>query len=157
MTLEVNRLLSKFRINVNHIINNTDNTIEDIKSEAYLVLHTNLERIELDERVFINELKNNCLKFNKYNRVMNTKVDWERFNRYEERLQHEYSNGMEIDEDMILGLHLIKDVADEEEYQLLLDYYRYGQKLTSEKYNMKEGTIRKRVFKLIQRLKKELE
>lgn len=152
----VNNMIKKFRININYILRNTDNTMEDIQNESFLVLHDFLDRIKDNEKVFINELRNRCLKFNKYNRVMNTKEDWERFNRYEERLQHEYDNGMEIDEDLLLGLQVIKEATSEEEYNFLIYYYQYGQEETSKKYDLKEGTVRKRVFTLTNKIKKEL-
>lgn len=152
----VNKMIKKFRININHIINNSDNTIEDIQSESFLVLHDFMDKIKDNEKVFINELKSRCLKFNKYNRIMNTKEDWNRFNEYEERLKDEYENGMEINEDAVLGLQMIKEVTNEEEYSFLIYYYSYGQEETSKKYNLKAGTLRKRVHILINKIKKEL-
>lgn len=152
----VNKMIKKFRININHIINNSDNTIEDIQCESFLVLHDFMDKIKDNEKVFINELRSRCLKFNKYNRIMNTKEDWNRFNRYEERLKDEYENGMEINEDSILGLQMIKEVTNEEEYNFLMYYYSHGQEETSKKYNFKTGTLRKRVYTLINKIKKEL-
>lgn len=152
----VNKMIKKFRININHIINNSDNTIEDIQSESFLVLHDFMDKIKENEKVFINELRNRCLKFNKYNRKLDEKSNWEKFNEYEERLKYEYENGMEIDEDAILGLQMIKEVTSEEEYSFLMDYYSYGQEETSKKYNIKVGTLRKRVHTLQNKIRKEL-
>lgn len=152
----IDTMIKKFRINVNYILKNSDNTIEDVRGESYIVLHEFINNIKENEKVFINELRNRCLKFNKYNRVMNTKEDWKRFNGYEENLQLEYDNGMEINEDTILGIHMIKEKTCEEEYSFLMFYHRYGQEETSKKYNLKAGTVRKRVHTIQQRIKKEL-
>ncbi|MGL6185553.1 MAG: hypothetical protein ACRC1T_09275 [Clostridium chrysemydis] len=152
----VQNMISKFRININQIIRNSDNTIEDIESESFLVLHDFFDKIKENEKVFINELRSRCLKFNKYGKRLDNKEDWERFNRYEESLQHEYKNAMEINEDLILGIHVIKEKICEEEYSFLIHYFRYGQEETSKKYGLKEGTVRKRVHTLINKIKKEL-
>ena len=62
----VNELIKKFRININQIVTNSDNTIDDIENEAFIVLSENYNEIMNNNRVFINELKKKCLKFNKY-------------------------------------------------------------------------------------------
>lgn len=63
---KLNQLLQKFHINIQQIINNSDNEFEDIKNEAYIILQENYDEILKNERVFINKLKAKCLKFNKY-------------------------------------------------------------------------------------------
>lgn len=152
----VQSMISKFRININQIIRNSDNTMEDIENESFLVLHDFFDKIKDNEKIFINELRSRCLKFNKYGRRLDNKEDWERFNRYEESLQHEYKNSMDINEDLILGINVIKEKICEEEYSFLIHYFRYGQKETSIKYSLKEGTVRKRVHTLINKIRKEL-
>lgn len=152
----VHNMINRFKININQIIRNSDNTMEDIENESFLVLHDFFDKIKENEKVFINELRSRCLKFNKYGRRLDNKDDWERFNRYEESLQYEYKNAMEIDEDLILGIHIIKEKICEEEYSFLIYYFRYGQGETSKKYNLKEGTVRKKVHSLISKIKKEL-
>lgn len=152
----VQQMISNFRINVNQIIRNSDNTIEDIESESFLVLHDFFDEIKDNNKVFINELKTRCLKFNKYGRRLDNKKDWERQNMYEERLQYEYDNGMEINEDIIVGIQAIKEKICEEEYSFLIYYYENGQEETSKKYNLKVGTTRKRVYDLIKKIRKEL-
>ena len=62
----VNELIKKFRININQIVTNSDNTIDDVENEAFIVLSENYNEIMNNNRVFINELKKKCLKFNKY-------------------------------------------------------------------------------------------
>lgn len=152
----LNNLMNKFRKNINQIISNSDNTIDDVKSESFLVLHDFFDKIKENEKIFINELRTRCLKFNKYNRRLDNKEDWERLNRYEESLQYEYNNPMDINEDLILGIQSVKEVTCEEEFSFLMHYFRYGQKETSIKYDLKEGTVRKRVHTLINRIRKEL-
>lgn len=67
MLSTVNSLISKFKINVNQIISNSDHDREDILNESYLVVQEHYDKIVKNERVFINELKTRGLKFNKYN------------------------------------------------------------------------------------------
>lgn len=152
----VHNMIRKFRININQIIRNSDNTIEDIESESFLVLHDFFDKIKENEKVFINELRSRCLKFNKYGKRLDNKEDWDRFNRYEESLQNEYKNSLEINEDLILNINIIKEKICEEEYSFLIHYFRYGQEETSKRYDLKKGTVRKRVHTLINKIKKEL-
>ncbi|MGL6101314.1 MAG: hypothetical protein ACRC0G_17045, partial [Fusobacteriaceae bacterium] len=155
-TENVEKYIRKFRINVNHILANSDNDIDDIRIEAYLILHEFVDSIKENEKVFINELKKKCLRFNKYGKRLDSKSGWERNNRYEKMLQDEYDNGMEIDENLILGIHVIKQIISEEEYSFLLYYYDNGQEETSKRYGMTIGAIRKKVHSLTSRAKKEV-
>ncbi len=56
MMKKAEQLIKKFRININQIIANSDNTMDDIRNEAYLVVADNYSSIQKNERVFINEL-----------------------------------------------------------------------------------------------------
>lgn len=150
------KLLKKFRINISQIIRNSDNTMEDIESESYLVLHDFFDSIRENENIFINELRRKCLRFNKYGKRIDSKRDWDRFNAYEKALEADYENPMDTNEDLILNINLVKEIVSEEEYSFLIYYFGYGQEETSKKYNIKEGTARKRVHVLISKIKKEL-
>ncbi|MGL5963193.1 MAG: hypothetical protein ACRCZ2_02155 [Fusobacteriaceae bacterium] len=156
MAENVEKYIRKFRINVNYILKNSDNDMDDIRSEAYLILHEFVDSIKENEKVFINELKRRCLRFNKYGKRLDSKSGWERNNRYEKMLQDEYDNEMEIDENLILGIHVIKQIVSEEEYSFLLYYYDNGQEETSKRYGMTTGAIRKKAHVLISRVKKEV-
>ena len=153
----VDRLIKKFRININQIINNSDNEYEDVKNEAYIVLNDNYDRIVKDEKVFINELRNSCLKFNKYNTRITEKERWERYNILEERLVHNYKNELEINEDVIVGIESIKKYITQYEYDFLIYYVVHGGRITSDKYNISESTVRKRFELIKKRIRKEME
>ena len=150
----VDKLIKKFRINITQIINNSDNEYEDIKNEAYIVVHDNYDKIIKDERVFINELRNSCLRFNKYNVRITEKERWERYNMLEERLSYDFKNELEINEDVIVGLETIKRYVTQPEYDFLIYYTTYGGKLTSERYNMRENTVRKNFEIIKKRIRK---
>lgn len=152
----VNSMIKKFRINVRDIINNSDNTMEDVTNESFIILHNFFDEIKDNEIVFIRELRNKCLKFNKYGKKINSKKDWERFNAYEEKLQYEYKNEFEINEDKICDLNTIKNIICENEYDFLIFYYENGGRDTAIKYNISNGAVRKRVYTLINKIKKEL-
>lgn len=94
-------LLQHFHIDIHQIINNSDNTFDDIKNEGYIVLHEHYDEIEKDNKVFINELRKRCLKFNKYNRRIDTKAKWEEFNNLKENLRNEVNLYSQIDEDTL--------------------------------------------------------
>ncbi len=38
----VHNMINRFKININQIIRNSDNTMEDIENESFLVLHDSL-------------------------------------------------------------------------------------------------------------------
>lgn len=152
----VNSLIRKFRINVNQIIANSDNTIEDVTNEAYIVVDENLSKIMKNERVFINELKTRCLKFNKYGKRIESKDRWEVFNSREENIANTIATSCTINEDMLCLKLDIKDVVGEENYNFLLDYFSYPKAYMSLKYKISEPTINKRAKKLIDRLRREL-
>lgn len=152
----IHYMIKRFNRSINQIIRNSDNTLEDIESESFLVLHDYFDKIMENEKVFINELRTRCLRFNKYGKRLDNKEDWERHNRYEEALALNYKNSMEINEDLILSIHVIKEKICEEDYNFLIYYFSYGQEETSNKYNLKEGTVRKKVHVLIKKLRKEL-
>ena len=127
----VNTLISKFIINVNQIINNSDNTMEDIKNEAYIVVDNNYSKIKENERVFINELKTRCLKFNKYGKRIESKERWKEFNNREEAMVEQFNNEYDINEDVLCQLLDVKEIIGEESYKFLIDYYNFGSKETS--------------------------
>lgn len=150
----INNMIQKFRINVNQILANSDNTIEDIINESCIVLQEHKKAIDENNNVFINELRKRCLKFNKYGRRIDSKKQWEIFNNREEALQYEYRNPLDINEDVICGINDVKKIISKDEYNFLMDYYSYGGNYTAKKYNIKEDLVRKRVSLLIKKLKK---
>lgn len=152
----INNMIQKFRINVNQILANSDNTIEDIINESCIVLQEHREAIEENNNIFINELRKRCLKFNKYGKRLDSKKQWEVFNDREETLQYEYHNPMDINEDIICGINDVKKLISKEEYDFLIGYYSYGGNYTANKYNMKEEFVRKRVHLLINKVKKKM-
>lgn len=153
----VDKLIKKFRINVTQIINNSDNEYDDIKNEAYIVVNDNYDRIVKDEKVFINELRNSCLKFNKYNTRITEKDRWEKYNALEERLAYDFKNNLDINEDIIVGIEAVKKCVTQFEYDFLIYYVTYGGKSTSDKYNISESTVRKRFELIKKRIRKEME
>lgn len=152
----VNTLISKFIINVNQIINNSDNTMEDIKNEAYIVVDNNYSRIKENERVFINELKTRCLKFNKYGKRIESKERWKEFNNREEAMVEQFNNEYDINEDVLCQLLDVKEIIGEESYKFLIDYYNFGSKETSLRYHMSEPTVKKRVNEMISKVRRKL-
>lgn len=152
----VNTLISKFIINVNQIINNSDNTMEDIKNEAYIVVDNNYSRIKENERVFINELKTRCLKFNKYGKRIESKERWKEFNNREEAMVEQFNNEYDINEDVLCQLLDVKEIIGEESYKFLIDYYNFGSKETSLRYHISEPTVKKRVNEMISRVRRKL-
>lgn len=156
MLTVVNELINKFKKNINQIISNSDNTFEDIKNEAFIVVNDNYSKILDNEKVFVNELRTRCLKFNKYGKRIERKERWEVFNNREKELTLECKNNLDIDEDLFCELEDIKNYLGEYNYNFLIYYYTYGCKETSEKYNMKEPNVRKRVSLLIKDVRREL-
>lgn len=152
----VNTLISKFIINVNQIINNSDNTMEDIKNEAYIVVDNNYSRIKENERVFINELKTRCLKFNKYGKRIESKERWKEFNNREEAMVEQFNNEYDINEDVLCQLLDVKEIIGEESYKFLIDYYNFGSKETSLRYHISEPTAKKRVNEMIYKVRRKL-
>lgn len=152
----VNTLISKFIINVNQIINNSDNTMEDIKNEAYIVVDNNYSKIKENERVFINELKTRCLKFNKYGKRIESKERWKEFNNREEAMVEQFNNEYDINEDVLCQLLDVKEIIGEESYKFLIDYYNFGSKETSLRYHISEPTVKKRVNEMISKVRREL-
>lgn len=152
----VNTLISKFIINVNQIINNSDNTMEDIKNEAYIVVDNNYSKIKENERVFINELKTRCLKFNKYGKRIESKERWKEFNNREEAMVEQFNNEYDINEDVLCQLLDVKEIIGEESYKFLIDYYNFGSKETSLRYHISEPTVKKRVNEMISKVRRKL-
>lgn len=152
----VNTLISKFIINVNQIINNSDNTMEDIKNEAYIVVDNNYTKIKENERVFINELKTRCLKFNKYGKRIESKERWKEFNNREEAMVEQFNNEYDINEDVLCQLLDVKEIIGEESYKFLIDYYNFGSKETSLRYHISEPTVKKRVNEMISKVRRKL-
>lgn len=150
----VNSLIKKFKINVNQIIMNSDNTLEDIVNEAFIVVSENKEDIDNNKNVFINELRKRCLRFNKYGKRIESSERWKVFNDREERLQYDFGNNQDLDEDFICDIETIKTLISKEDYEYLIYYYSYGYKLTAKKYSLKEETARKRATNLIKKIRK---
>lgn len=149
-------LLKQFSKNVQQIILVSDHEYEDIVNESYLVYYEHKDRIHENKNVFINELRKKCLKFNKYGKRLDCKRDFERFNQYESEMVDEVDTETESKENDIVDLISIQSVCTEDEYNFLLNYYRYGQTKCSEIYNIKVSTLRKRVFDLQNKIKKKL-
>lgn len=150
----VNELLNKFKITVNQIKRNSDNNIDDIRNESFIIVYENLDKITDNQKIFINMLKSNCLKFNKYNRRIESHDRWERFNNYEDKLKNEYKNDLEVNEDFICIRNDIINNLGKDNYNFLIYYYSYGGKETSIKYNIKEDLVRKRISNLIKQIRK---
>lgn len=150
------KLLRKFKININQIIRCSDNTLEDIRNEAFIVVFGNLSSVEENERVFINKLKSNCLKFNKYGKRIESKDRFEKFNEYENKLVEEENNSLDLDEEKLCTLLDIQNLISKKDYEFLIDYYSLGCELTSVKYNINKDLTRKRVSNLIKEIRSKL-
>lgn len=150
------KLLRKFKININQIIRCSDNTLEDIRNEAFIVVFDNLSSVEENERVFINKLKSNCLKFNKYGKRIESKDRFEKFNEYENKLVEEENNSLDLDEEKLCTLLDIQNLISKKDYEFLIDYYSLGCELTSVKYNINKDLTRKRVSNLIKEIRSKL-
>ena len=151
----VDDLLKQFRINVNQIIYNSDNTLEDVRNEAALIIQEKLSDIQKDKRVFINELKKRCLKFNKYNRRIESKERWETFNNYESHLVETTTNPYDTDENLINFKVDIVNIVGEEDYNLLIGYFTLKVKNVALKYNISEVEVEDRVMKLLIKIRRE--
>lgn len=150
------KLLRKFKININQIIRCSDNTLEDIRNEAFIVVFDNLSSVEENERVFINKLKSNCLKFNKYGKRIESKDRFEKFNEYENKLVEEENNSLNLDEEKLCTLLDIQNLISKKDYEFLIYYYSLGCELTSVKYNINKDLTRKRVSNLIKEIRSKL-
>ena len=112
----------------------------------------NYDKISKDNRIFINELKKRCLKFNKYNRRIDTKSKWEEFNNLEQRMLED-TKFTTIDEDTICSAIDIKSVIGEEKYNFLIYYYSYGYAKTAIQYNLSPDNTRKRASLILKDLR----
>lgn len=65
-------------------------------------------------------------------------------------------NEFNIDEDTLCMLEDVKEIIGEESYDFLIYYYTYGCKLTSNKFDISEPTVRKRVNEYIRLLRRRL-
>lgn len=149
----LDKLLKKFNINIRHIINNSDNTYEDVKNDGYIILYEHYDEIIKDDRVFINELKKKCLKFNKYNRRIDTKKKWQEFNDLEDLMNNISNSHTRINEDIICDIADIQNIVSKEEYNFLIDYYNLGYEKTAEKYNISNNYSRRKASSLINKIR----
>lgn len=149
-------LLRKFNINIRQIINNSDNTFEDIRNEGYIVLYEHYDDIIKDNNVFINELRKKCLRFNKYGKRIDTKSKWEEYNALEDTMNNISNSYTQINEDLLCSMCDIKDLIGEDNYKFLIDYYGLGYKKTAEKYNISSHLSRKRASLLIEKIRKRI-
>lgn len=147
-------LLRKFNINIRQVINNSDNTFEDIRNEGYIVLYEHYDDIIKDNNVFINELRKKCLRFNKYGKRIDTKSKWEEYNALEDTMNNISNSYTQINEDLLCSMCDIKDLIGEDNYKFLIDYYGLGYKKTAEKYNISSHLSRKRASLLIEKIRK---
>lgn len=149
-------LIKKFIINIIQIINNSDNEMEDMLGEAYLVVYENYKIILSNERVFINELKKKCLRNNKYGKRIESSKRWTYFNQLEESLPERMGYSFEINTDKIVGLDTIKQYVSKDEYDFLIYYYDWGLNKTASEYDIKPGACRQRVHRIKKRILKEM-
>lgn len=151
----VNMMINKFRININQIIANSDNTIDDIVNEAFIVIEENKNEIEKNQRVFINELKTRCLKFNKYGKRIESKKRWEEFNDRENSI--DLVNNLDINEDLICIMNDVKQIIGKENYDFLIDYYSYGVEKTANKYKSTYGATKRKASYLVNKIRLNME
>lgn len=149
--LKSQELMEKYSFVISKIISNSDNTMDDVKNEAYIVTKLHYDEILEDNKIFINELKKCCLKFNKYSRRIDTIDKWKEFNDLESNMlsQKEQCNNMNIDDDKLCKLITIQTLISDEDYNFLLCYFGYGLEYTSKKYNITESNTRVKVHRLI--------
>ena len=126
--------------------------MEDILSEAYIVVYEHYDEILDNERVFINEMKKRCLRNNKYGKRIESITRWEYFNNLESSIPERMSHTFKIDEDLIVGIESIKNVTTQEEYDFLICYYENGSEKTSTIYGISNTTCRQRVCRLKKRI-----
>lgn len=148
-----NSLLKKFKINIDQILRCSDNTMEDIKNEAFIVVFDNFDSIKSNERLFINKLKSSCLKFNKYGKRIESKERFNRFNEYENRLIENTENTLDLDEDLLCSIMDVKNYLSKEDYDFLIEYYGIGCEYVSDKYNISKELARKRVSNLLKKIR----
>ena len=153
----INSMIQKFRININQIISNSDNTIDDIMNESFIIINEYSNEISKNNNIFINELRKRCLKFNKYNKRIESKERWEEFNNREECLKYEYTNKLDIDEDLICVLTDIKNIINKDEYNFLIYYFSHTGKETAFKFNLNEHTVKNRVESIINKIRIKME
>lgn len=153
---KVNELIKKFRININQIIANSDHTEDDLYNEAFIVVYEFLDKITVNEKVFINELRKRCLNFNKYNRYITSKDRWERFNEYENEMINNCINQQDNTENLLVDLMSVKNILSSKNYDFLIYYYSNGISDTAREYKLTEKYTKVKVSRLIKQLRKEL-
>lgn len=149
-------LMNKFKKTINQIIANSDNNMEDMFNESIIVIMDNYDAIQNNNNIFINQLKKNCLKFNKYGKRIESKDRWEEFNNREENISKEVPTTTKLNEDMFYDIIDLKNIIDKEDYDFLIDYYNYGQDIISEKYGITINTARKRTYDLIKKYQEKV-
>ena len=155
--IELSRKMMKaFCINVRQIIGNSDNTYEDMCIEAYIIVHENYEEIMENNRVFINKLKQKCLKNNKYGVRIESKNVWEKYNNLEESIPSDTKTSSQIEDDRMVGVDAIKGVLGEEDYQFLLCYFDNDIHFTARKYDISENNCRVKACRLKRKINREV-
>lgn len=149
-------LIKNFIINIRQIISNSDNDMDDILGEAYIVVFENYNDIIKNNRVFINRMKTRCLKNNKYGKRIESHERWSYFNNLELTICDRDKYTSEIDEDTIVGIDAIKKVITDYEYDFLIFYYENGMTKTMDKYKINNNACRQRVCRLKRKILKEL-
>lgn len=150
----VDELMKKYHINIRYIMNNSDNDMEDIKVESYIIVQENFDKLKECDKCFIPLLKKSCLKNNKYGKRIESKDRWEKFNELERDIPNRVETYSEIDEDKFCCLEAIKSLLTEEQYYFLLYFYAYGCASTAKKYKKSEDTIYNKVHKLVKKIQK---
>lgn len=133
---------------------------EEIKEIALFVFYTHPEIEEylssgdckMANRIFRREYRNEAKKDTTDFRT-NERAD-AFLTKYKATLETE--NEIDIEEITIKKdfIEYYKQHLTEEQYDILMSYYTYGQKYTSELYNIKTATLRKKVGRWIARLRK---
>lgn len=150
------KLLRQYHINIQQIINNSDNTYEDIKNDAYIVLYENYDDIINDNKVFINKLKARCLKFNKYGKRIESCERWKYFNDKEDIMNSTLTSYDELNEGLMCSMIDIENIVGKNDYKFLIYYYNHGHIITAKHYNMTETSVRKKVSNLLIKIRKWL-
>lgn len=151
------KLMNKFKINIDYIIKCSDNTMEDLRNEAFIIVFNYYDKIKDNEKVFINELRNNCLKFNKYGKRIESKKRFEKFNNYENRMVELEENNYDLDENKICLLSDIQNIIGINNYNFLLEYYSMGCEYIANKYSISQDLARKRISNLLKKIRKGLD
>lgn len=152
-----NELLKNFSINVRQIIANSDNEYEDVRQEAFIVVHENYDLIKENKNNFIYLLRKATLKFNKYGTRIETNARWKKYNELEESMVDKMENNLDFDEDLFLGIESIKKYCSNNEYEFLIHYFEYKAKDTAKKYGITEQSVYKKKENIINRIKKEVQ